>query len=432
MARPQRARRGIKYRIRLDLRAHQIDILEDLPRWACVVMHRRAGKSFYCVADLVKHALEDDSGDGRYFYIGPSYRQAKGIAWDLLLQFTNDIPRIINVQELSCEFENGARIKLLGAERADSLRGFYADRIICDEAQLMPSAIWQYVLRPMLADRLGSALIAGTPAGRYNLLGWAHEQLEEHGWKQIMLRHDQTDALAPGEVEDMRRQMSPQAWAQEMECSFEGSLEGAYYATQLQQAEADGRIGRYDRDPKHPVFAALDLGFSDALAIWYCQRVGNSLQLFRYEEWQGMSLEELVAHWGTLEFQIGQVILPHDAKVHDLGTGQARIQLLQGLGVNCFALGALPIHDGIEAVRMALPRCYFDQEGTRHGLEALRSYRSLWDEKRQVAVSKPIHDWASHGADAMRYLCLGEPSVTAGGWAPMPEKLRRETARRAI
>lgn len=416
----------------MNLREHQNQILEDLPRWACVVMHRRAGKSFYCVADLVKHALEDESGDGRYFYIGPSYRQAKGIAWDMVLSFTDGIPRKINVQDLSVEFENGSRIKLLGAERADSLRGFYADRIICDEAQLMPSAIWQYVLRPMLADRIGSALITGTPAGRYNLLGWAHEQLPEHGWRQMVMRWDQTGALAAGELEDMRRQMSTQAWVQEMECSFEGSLEGAYYQTQMQQAEADGRIGAFVRDPRHPVFVALDLGFSDALAIWYAQRIGNKIQLFRYEEWSGMSLEELVAHWGKIGFPIGQVILPHDANVHDLGTGQARIQLLQGLGVNCFALPNLPVHDGIEAVRMFLARCHFDQAECRHGLEALRSYRSLWDEKRQVAVSKPIHDWASHGADAMRYLALGEPSVTAGGWAPMPDQIRREVRRRAI
>ena len=63
--------------------------------------------------------------------------------------------------------------------------------------------------------------------------------------------------------------------------------------------------------------------------------------------------------------------------------------------------------DGINAARLLLPRCWFDAQKCRDGLKALRQYRRSYNEDRKVFSDKPYHDWASHAADAFRYLAMG-------------------------
>jgi hypothetical protein len=76
------------------------------------------------------------------------------------------------------------------------------------------------------------------------------------------------------------------------------------------------------------------------------------------------------------------------------------------------------VADGINAVRMVLPRAWFDAERTAKGIHALRHYRREWNEGAQAWRSSPVHDHASHGADAARYLCLGVRESTAVPGAP--------------
>jgi hypothetical protein len=76
------------------------------------------------------------------------------------------------------------------------------------------------------------------------------------------------------------------------------------------------------------------------------------------------------------------------------------------------------VADGINAVRMVLPRCYFDAAKCAKGIHALRHYRREWNEAAQAWRATPVHDHASHGADSMRYLALGVRE--AGGVAPAP------------
>ena len=62
----------------------------------------------------------------------------------------------------------------------------------------------------------------------------------------------------------------------------------------------------------------------------------------------------------------------------------------------------LKVEGGIAAVRLSLNRCWFDAGKCARGVEALKQYRSAWDEGRKVYRNAPLHDWTSHGADAFR------------------------------
>jgi hypothetical protein len=73
--------------------------------------------------------------------------------------------------------------------------------------------------------------------------------------------------------------------------------------------------------------------------------------------------------------------------------------------------------DGIEMARTTIPRCSFDKDGCRDGIEALRQYRADWQEKKGVMALRPLHDWSSHGADSFRYLATADLHDLAGGWS---------------
>ena len=68
---------------------------------------------------------------------------------------------------------------------------------------------------------------------------------------------------------------------------------------------------------------------------------------------------------------------------------------------------ALSLADGIDATRRMLPRLWFDAAHCARGVKALRSYRRLWRPRLEVPASGPLHDWASHAADALRYAVTG-------------------------
>ena len=89
-----------------------------------------------------------------------------------------------------------------------------------------------------------------------------------------------------------------------------------------------------------------------------------------------------------------------------MGTGKSRKEVLEGLGVRVTVCPNIPVADGIQAVRMLLPMCWFDKTKCKDGIEALRMYRRDYDEKRQEFRQAPLHDWTSHYADAFRYFAV--------------------------
>jgi len=123
-------------------------------RWACIVAHRRAGKTVACIADLVDYALRDTSGNARYAYVAPLYAQAKDIAWSYLKEYAAKIPRAsINESELRVDFPNGARIRLYGADNYDRMRGLYLDGVVLDEPADFPVNAWPTVIPRLFAPR---------------------------------------------------------------------------------------------------------------------------------------------------------------------------------------------------------------------------------------------------------------------------------------
>lgn len=374
-----------------------------------MVCHRRAGKTVSCIADLVLSALVTDKKDARYSYVAPQYVQAKDIAWTYIKNLTSDIPGVTyNESELRCDFPNGSRIRLYGAENEKRMKGLYMDGVIFDEYADMPPSVWGEVVRPLLTDRNGWAVFIGTPRGHNAFYDVWRESESDPDWFRLMLKATESGIVHKEELEAAKKAMTEDQFSQEFECSFEAAIRGAYYGKEMKAAELDGRITRVPYEPVSEVWTAWDLGMDDSTAIWFAQAIGKEIRIIDYYEAHGMGLDHYVKILREKPFVYAGHALPHDVKVRELGTNKSRLETLEGLGLtNTTVVPNQSREDGINAVRLMLPRCWFDAGKCKAGIEALKQYQAGFDEKRNVFTSQPRHDWSSHAADAFRYLALG-------------------------
>ena len=385
-------------------------------RFCVLLCHRRFGKTVAAVNDLLRAALRTSRTDWRAAYAAPYLGQAKAVAWDYLRHFAGVIPGTrFHEGELRCDLPNGARIRLYGTDNAQAQRGLYLDDLVLDEPADIPREVWSQILRPALADRQGRALFCGTPKGCDNLLHdvWqlAGSLGASEGWSRFRFPASQTGYLPQTELDAARRGMSEAEYQQEFECSFAAAVRGAYYAAQLDAADLAGRICPLPVSPDLPVHTAWDLGMDDATAIWFFQ----FLPVGHFGEWRFIDYYEAsgegLAHYAEVlarkGYRYGVHVGPHDLAVRELGTGKSRIETARGLGPNFITAPQLPVADGIEGVRQVLGAAWFDRERCGQGLQSLWAYQREWDDVRSCFKPYPLHDWTSHGADAMRYAAVG-------------------------
>lgn len=256
-----------------------------------------------------------------------------------------------------------------------------------------------------------------------NLLHQVYEHAggDDPEWSRSRLTWRDTGALRESEIQRNRRAMSEAQFRQEFECSFDGALPGAFYQREMEQLEETGRVTSVRHDPRLPVVAALDLGHRDLMPVIWTQRAGTETRILACRAYQFTSIPDMVRDWRSLPWPTDRVILPHDARVRELGSGQTREETFSSLGVETTIAPNQAIDEGIEAVRVLLGSCVFDRDETRTLREALSSYRSELDEVRGVYKITPLHDWASHYADAMRYLAIGD---TGPSWQATAQRPR--------
>ncbi len=393
-------------------RAQQLQIHHALSdkRFAVVVAHRRCGKSVSAINHLIRAAIENNKEAPRYAFIGPTYSQTKRVIWDYLLKFTQPLNATANIAELRVDFW-GRRIQLAGSDNPDSLRGQYFDGVVFDEFGDQDPRIWSEVVRPALSDRMGWALFLGTPKGANHFKTLRDHAAEHHDWAMLEFRASETGLIPQSELDAARSEMGDDKYLQEFECSFDSAIEGAYYGQILNELPSE-RFGEIPRDGIAKTYCAWDLGIGDSTAIWVCQRVGLETRLIDFVENHGQGLDWYVNWLRTNNYELAEQLLPHDVQVRELGSGRSRLELLQEAGLNITIVPRMGVDDGIQAVRRLIPYCWFDPK-TKRGVDALRNYRRQYDDKRQVYWDKPLHDWASHAADAFRYLAVGMNETTS-------------------
>ena len=398
-------------------------------RWGVVVCHRRFGKTVMSVNHILRDAILNDKTNPRYAYMAPTYRQAKSVAWDYLKEFAGSIPGVkFHETELRCDLPTGARISLLGAENPDSLRGIYLDGCVMDEVADMPESVFPEIIRPALSDRRGWCVFVGTPRGHNNFYDLYEQAAANDDWVATVYRASETGILPPDELEAARLMMTADQFEQEFECSWVANVPGSIYGKEMQTALEEGRITNVPYDPSAKVMTFWDLGVGDSTAIWFAQTggsAGRGVHVIDYYEARGEGLPHYCQILAAKGYLYGDHYAPHDIEVRELGSGKSRREIAWDLGLNFRVLPKLPLEDGIHAAQMLIPRCYFDRDKCKDGLEALRQYHRAYNEKNRAFRTSPVHDWSSHAADAWRYCSIG---IREGGAQKRPTQQRAVTA----
>ena len=389
-------------------REHQLKVHELLEgkRFAVVVAHRRFGKTVAALNHLIREAVLNTKETPRYAYIAPTYGQAKRVAWDYLVKYTDPLGGTNNISELRVDFW-GRRIQLYGSDNPDSLRGQFFDGVIIDEVGDQNPKIWTDIVRPALTDRKGWCLFIGTPKGHNHFKELRDRAEKEDGWGLLEFKASETGVVDEVELKAAKNEMGEDKYRQEFECSFDAAVEGSYFGQILNELEAKKHMQEIPREELSRTFTAWDLGMGDSTSIWVAQLVGTEVRLLDYYENHGVGLDHYVKWIRDNDYEKAEHILPHDVRVRELGTGKSRMEMLEEAGLEIKIAPRMSLDDGIQAVRRLLPRCWFNVPKVQNGLNCLRNYRRDYDEKRKIFYERPLHDWSSHGSDSFRYLALG-------------------------
>lgn len=254
------------------------------------------------------------------------------------------------------------------------------------------SEIW-FTLNPDLpTDAVYQDFVLSPPAGAFTVqTNW-----RDNNW------------LSPESLQKIQtlRERDPDTYEHVYEGATRSTVEGAIYKQEILTCEKEGRIRNVPYDPNFPVDTFFDLGFGDRVAIWAAQRVPFETRILRYFEGDhqpiGYYLKEMQS-WG---YVLGTCYLPWDGATKELGTGKSIEDQMRSNGFKVIVARRLEVHQGINAVRTLFPQLYFDSKLCADGLQYLRRYQ--WGPKTalDVARSQPLHDDASHPADALRTLAV--------------------------
>ena len=378
-------------------------------RYSLLCCHRRFGKTVLCINHLIKAAMTCKNYNPRFAYIAPTYGQAKKIAFDYLKYYTKEIPGTkYNETELRCDLVNGARIMLLSSENPDSIRGIYLDGCIIDETAQINPALINEVITPALSDRKGFMTLVGTPKGMANLFYDYYQKAQaDPKWFLYKAKASETGIVDKEELDAALAVMGSQKYEQEFECSFIGNIQGSIYGDVIASLDDKKQITRVPIDPAYPVNTAWDLGYNDQTAIIFFQQIGHNIHIVDYYENKNEAFPHYAQVLKEKDYIIEHNYGPHDLDQTEFGTGKTRRETAYQMGLRFRVVPRMAIEDGIHAVKMVLPRCFIDVDNCGPLVNALRHYHRKFSDKERVYKIKPVHDWSSHAADAMRTLATG-------------------------
>jgi len=430
--------------IKWEPRPYQVDLWEYLLRGgtrADVVAHRRWGKD-----DVALHwaAAQAASKPGSYWHLLPEAEQGRKAIWSAVNPhtgvrrideaFPTEVRTRRNESDMKLELANGATWQVAGSDNYDALMGSSPLGVVFSEWSLAKPEAWTYI-RPILAENGGWALFLWTPRGRgHATRAFESRVLRPGEWFTQKSPATETKVFSDELLERERAEMIAELgsveegearFASEYMVDFDAAAPGAYYASLLGEAERAGRIGRAPYDPALKVDTAWDLGIDDYTAVWFFQQAGREVRAIDYFETSGEGLQSVVRQaLAGRPYVYGTHHLPHDVMVRELGAaGRSRFETLGSLGVWPISVGAaMDPEERINAGRLMIPMTWFDAEKCAGGLERLRGYRKRWV-KATRSYGGPLHDHASHGADA-----FGEFAANRHGAAVVKRpQVRRST-----
>ena len=299
----------------------QVVVQQHPARFKTVMCGRRWGKTAYGIREMCDAALAGQPVG----YFAPTYKYVLEV-WRELLERLRPVVVRSHDQDKRIELATGGVIEVWTMDGENPGLGRKYALAVIDEAGIVPDllTIWQQALRPTLVDLKGRALFLGTPRGRRH----GFVQLFNRGmrgddpeWASFRARTLDNPYIPPEEVEQARRELPPEVFAQE----FEGiptddganpfGLEAIAWAVQVTPCGPDAPA---------PVVYGLDL----ARSMDYTVLLGLDAwrRVVRLERWQ--------APWAVTKAKVKTLVGEIPVVADATGVGDAIVADLQQLGVS--------------------------------------------------------------------------------------------------
>lgn len=388
----------------------QKKIMASPARNKVICCGRQFGKTVFAVNTLLKRALVDG---GNYWYVAPTYKQAKQIAWSMLLEAVKKLPKELvkktNESELYVIIGNNAKIYIKGADEPDSLRGVALNGAILDEYAFMKPDVFEKVIEPMFLTTNGWAIFISTPNGFNHFYDLFIAAKSRTDWDTFHFTSYDNPFASKDFLDEKKRERSAEAFAQEYMAEFR-KKEGLVYKefdhdTHVKTPEQWKYLQMID------TIAGIDFGFNNPSAIVVIKRDFDN-RFWVVDEWKKSRMtttevaekaKNMASDWNINAFY------PDPA-------APAHIEDIRRLGVNVRESNK-DIEKGIEKIASLLKnnRLFIDAS-CADLIEELDTY-SYPDMESRRGVSnkneaeKPIKE-NDHLLDALRYaLFTSEPML---------------------
>jgi hypothetical protein len=252
------------------LKPPQWEVFCSDSRFRVLVAGRRFGKTYLSLVELCRAAWSP----GRLaWYVAPTYKQAKRVAWKPLKLMTRPYWALPpNETDLRIELQGGGTICLRGADNYDSLRGDGLDFMVLDEYASIAREAWPEVLRPALADKQGRALFIGTPRGHDHFYDLYQAVQNQKHWATFQFTTEQGGNVSRQELESATHDLDERTYRQEFQADFENLSVGlVYYAFDRTE-----NVKPLEYHPQLPVFWTLDFNINPMCSL-VGQKDGDSV-----------------------------------------------------------------------------------------------------------------------------------------------------------
>ena len=384
--------------------------------------HRRAGKDLTCWNLFWGAACERV---GTYLYLLPLHTQARKVIWKGIIgdgsRFVDMVPKEIihkiNNTDMSIQLVNGSIIQLGGSNNYNALMGTNPVGIILSEFALHSPLALQYLLK-ILIENDGFLICQSTPRGKnhaYHLYQSVVNDPEWHVRKYAVSdtrKLDGAPVITEADIDQERRMgMSEELIRQEWYLDWNVGIQGAYYTHEIEMAEYEGRFMPFQINPNLPVFTSWDLGVSDPTCIIFFQQDYDYINIIHFIEKTDKGVDYFARELQSLSERFGwkykNHFAPHDIMKREWGSSaRSMLSLAHDQGIHFQRVPDVGIENGIAAVRSIFPSIRIHGTNCLGLIDALREYRREYDEELKSYKSQPLHSWASHPADALRYLAV--------------------------
>ncbi len=284
-----------------------------------------------------------------------------------------------------------------------------------DEAEPVTEEAWQ-VLIPTLREEDSELWVTWNPKRKGSPTDLRFKNCQDKLSKIVALNWRDNpkfpNILERTRLKDLEER--PESYDHIWEGGYATVLTGAYYAQGIIKARQNNQIGRVGPDPLMQIRLFFDIGGTgakaDAVSIWAAQFIGVEARVLDYYEAVGQPLSAHIEWMRARKYthKVASIWLPHDGSTQDKVYDVSYESALRAAGYDVEVVpnqGKGAAMARIEAVRRVLPSCWFNEDTTTSGIEALGWYHEKRDEQRNIGLG-PDHDWSSHGADAFGLMAI--------------------------